>query len=80
MSLDKQIKEMATNQLNDICTRAEEAVNRVVQGTPLGAEDVARIVSGHKTQTTFASCVKKLETRIGQSMLSAMETAKEIDA
>lgn len=73
MSLDKRIKELAAEELNTLVTKAEEAVTKLCVGTPLGAQDVARLVSGHKPQTTYANCVKQLSAQIGSNMLAALE-------
>ena len=75
MSLDKQIKEMAIEQIGEICATVQ---SKLVEHTPepLDHKDIARLISGHKTKTTFDRCVKQLSDRISKQMLASMKGKK----
>lgn len=72
MSLDKQIKEMAAAELDSLVKLAQGNLTGTCKGTPLVAADVARLVSGHKTKTTYDACVKVLAARISANMLASI--------
>lgn len=57
--LDAKIKEITQNRLARIVNDASKALDDLELG-PLSAQDVARLVSDHKTQTTRAKCMKLL--------------------
>lgn len=75
MNLDKQIKEMAIEQIGEICAIVQ---SKLVEHTPepLDHKDIARLISGHKTKTTFDKCVRQLSDRIGEQMMKSMSGKK----
>lgn len=78
MSLDKQIKEMAAKQLDELQEAAERAILNVCTPTPLNMPELARLVSGHKTQTTRDACIKKLSDKISADMLASITVVDEV--
>lgn len=72
MSLDKQIKEMASVKVDDVVEAAYKAVEKVVKGTGLKTNDVARLVSGHKTKSTFDASVKVVAEKISADMMASL--------
>lgn len=77
MSLDKQIKDMAAKKVDALIDEASRAVANVIHTTPLLVPDVARLVSEHKTKTTYDKCVKAFADHISEDMLASL--GKETD-
>lgn len=77
MSLDKQIKEMAEAQLTALVTETARAVTKVIKDSEVSTPDMARLVSEHKTKSTFDKCVKQLAAKISKDMMASLGAAKE---
>lgn len=79
MSLDAKIKELATAKLRDLKTEAIVALGDVESEFGVTAEDIGRIVSGHKTKTTEAKLIKQFSEEIGEAMLASLRPRAEHD-
>lgn len=75
MNLDKQIKEMAKNQVDTIIDAGARALAQSVGSAPLSVPDVARLVSEHKTKSTYDKCVKIVADSISVEMLKTVGTS-----
>lgn len=72
MSLDKQIKEVATGQVDALVADAAKALAKVVKDAEISVPDLARLVSEHKTKSTHDKCVKAVAEKISKDMLATM--------
>lgn len=66
--LDAKIKEIANNRLTSIVNDASKALDDLELG-PLSVQDVARLISDHKTKATRAKCAKLLIEDITKEMV-----------
>lgn len=72
MSLDRIIKEKAEVRLEKIIAAAEKALLAQTSGLPM--VHVARLVSGHKIETTRKECIKILADGMAKTMLDNLTT------
>lgn len=78
MSLDKRIKGMAEARVTRLIEDAGRALEPICKNYGLHMNDVARLMSQHKTKTTHAAIVKQFSDAIAQRMLESAMSTDEI--
>jgi hypothetical protein len=73
MSLDKQIREMATERMLDVISKADAALSPICREYGVDMSDIGRLISTHKTKTTEAKVVRDFAEDISAQMLKSIK-------
>ncbi len=73
MSLDKQIREMATDRMNEVVSKADSALLPICREYGVDMSDLGRLISTHKTKTTEAKVVRGFAEDISAQMLKSIK-------
>ena len=60
-----------------LVTETAKAVTKVIKSSEVSTPDMARLVSEHKTKSTFDKCVKQLAAKISKDMLASLATGED---
>ena len=73
MSIRKQLRLQAETELHEMITQLSESADTVCKDTPIGRNDLCRLVIGGRTQSVLNRCIGEIADRKEASVLAYLE-------